>query len=508
MRPVARLQGMNDLSQAAWRRKRDLQDRLVELIGSYGYHWLDTPILEPTELFLRKAGGEMASQMYSFTDAGSNPVSLRPEFTSPIMRHYLEHAGEIDLPSRWQYAGPVFRYEEEGDGRGQFTQLGAELLGSSSVMADVELLSLAARVPSHLGIENCRLEMTDLDLFHSVLDATGVSDRARTFVIASISQLKEGPQAVSAMLERAEHLHVAAPDAPDDYLSQAIAGLDDTQSRKVLQGFLQWSAADQLGQRQPGEVVDRLLRKLRGGDDRATVVRAMELVGELAAIRGEPQAVLAAVRNLVDKAGSNTVALERLEEFLNLVSAEPGISGRLVLNLGLVRGLAYYNGLVFEVTHPDCAAPLGGGGRYDELALALGSPKPLPALGFAFNLEALLALTGDVDANHQATPGPSGGLVLAEDTSSYGHALKVALSLREQGIPAELDVCGLDLKQALAYCSKKGISRVIVVDHDGNQTSHPVGPAVPQACHPDPSAEGEGSSSRGSPGGDPSASSG
>ena len=174
----------------------------------------------------------------------------------------------------------------------------------------------------------------------------------------------------------------------------------------------------------------------------------MELVGELATIRGEPQAALAAVRKLVNKAGSNTVAVERLEEFLDLVSAEPGISGRLVLDLGLVRGLAYYNGLVFEVTHPDCPAPLGGGGRYDELALALGSPKSLPALGFAFNLEALLALTGDYDGNHQATPGPAGDLVLAENTGSYGHALKVVLGLREQGIPTELDVCGRDLEQA------------------------------------------------------------
>lgn len=61
----------------------------MQLIGSYGYRYLETPILESTELFLRKSGGELASRMYSFTDAGSNSVSLRPEFTSPIVRHYL-----------------------------------------------------------------------------------------------------------------------------------------------------------------------------------------------------------------------------------------------------------------------------------------------------------------------------------------------------------------------------------------------------------------------------------
>ena len=85
---VSRLQGMNDLSEDAWRQKLGLQQRLCELLFRYGYRYLETPVLESTELFMRKSGGELASQLYSFTDAGSNSVSLRPEITSPIMRHY------------------------------------------------------------------------------------------------------------------------------------------------------------------------------------------------------------------------------------------------------------------------------------------------------------------------------------------------------------------------------------------------------------------------------------
>ena len=86
---VSRLAGMNDLSEGSLRQKQGLQDRLYKVLGEYGYQLVETPILEPTELFMRKSGGELASQLYSFTDAGSNSVSLRPEFTSPIMRHYL-----------------------------------------------------------------------------------------------------------------------------------------------------------------------------------------------------------------------------------------------------------------------------------------------------------------------------------------------------------------------------------------------------------------------------------
>ena len=108
MKPVTRLRGMYDLPQESSLRKRDLQAKLAELIAGYGYRCLETPILEPTELFLRKAGGELASRMYSFTDTGSNSVSLRPEFTSSIMRHYLEQASVTELPARWLFKVVVF----------------------------------------------------------------------------------------------------------------------------------------------------------------------------------------------------------------------------------------------------------------------------------------------------------------------------------------------------------------------------------------------------------------
>ncbi len=237
---VARLRGMRDLSQESWRTKRNLQDRLVELFGGFGYRTLDTPILEPTDLFLRKSGGELASRIYSFTDPGSNLVSLRPEFTSSIMRHYLEHASVTDLPARWQYAGPVFRYEASSpEASGQFTQIGAELVGAPGVMADAEVLGLAAQVLSRLNVAGWRLELADLDVLNSVLDAVGVSERARTFIISRVPRLRQGRQVIPQLLEEARHLHVTGRGGEDDYLSQAIVGLDDDRARVVLRGLLQ-----------------------------------------------------------------------------------------------------------------------------------------------------------------------------------------------------------------------------------------------------------------------------
>ena len=392
---VARLRGMHDVSQESWRSKRDLQDRLMELIGGFGYRYLETPILEPTDLFLRKSGGELASRIYSFTDPGSNSVSLRPEFTSSIVRHYLEHAAEIELPARWQYAGPVFRYEaSHPEAGGQFTQVGAELVGASSIKADAEVLGLAAQVLSQLGVADWRLELADLDVLNSVLDAVGVSERARTFIIGSVPRLRQGRQVVPGLGEEARRLHLTGQGGEANYLGRAIKGLDDGRARVVLQGLLQWSAADQLGQRNPDEVVARLLRKLRGSDTEDTLRRGLELAGDLAAVRGEPKDALDAAGAVVRAAGADGTAFIRLGELLDLLLSDDAIAGHLALDFGLVRGLAYYNGIVFEARHPSCLESLGGGGRYDGLARALGSEVAVPALGFAYNLEALLALTG------------------------------------------------------------------------------------------------------------------
>ena len=467
---------MQDLSQESWRHKRELQDRLLDFFGSFGYRCLETPILEPTELFLRKSGGELASRMYCFTDAGSNSVSLRPEFTAQIMRHYLEHISEMQLPARWQYSGPVFRYDpSQTDGTGQFTQVGAELLGSAAILADVELLGMAAGVPAQVGITGSRLELADLDVLHSLLDSVGLSERALSFIIGSMPLLRQGRQAVPAAMERARRLNLTGLNATDEnHLGQAVKGLEDEQARRVLQGLLQWSAPGHVGQRDPEEVVDRLLRKVRGTDDESSLRRGLEVASDLAAVCGEPGSAMEAVLTVLRDARADTTPWDRLKEVLDLLLTEPGMAGSVVLDFGLVRGLAYYNGVIFEISHPQWPSGLGGGGRYDGLARALASPEPVPALGFAFNLEALLALTGGPGSRDDPSLVTPGALVLAQDSGSYREALRACQELRQKGIQTELDIGKRGLSEALIYAAANGIPQVVVVHLDGKRTSHQI----------------------------------
>ncbi len=481
-RTVARLTGMNDVSGPERRRREDLQDRLAALLGSYGYRQLETPLLEPTELFLRKSGGELASQLYSFTDPGSNLVSLRPEFTSPILRHHLEHPGATELPARWQYCGPVFRYDGTGliaspsDSRpsssGQFVQIGGEMLGASSLMADAELLGLAGSVLSESGLQGWTLQLTDLDVLDSLLAPVGLSARAREFVVQSVPRLREGHDAVGSLMDEGRHLHLIGEEAGDGYLSLSVQGLDDEQARVVVHGLLRSNGADQLGQRTPEEVVERLLRKIRGTDDETKLRHALELAWELAQVRGRPIDALTGATRVLVNADADESAVRRLEQVYRLLVHQPEISEHFVFDFGLVRSLAYYNGIIFEVTHPDWPLPLGGGGRYDGLARALGADRQLPALGFAYNLDALLALTSSNERLRPAEDGPSGALVVAADGAAQLPALAKAQEIRLQGETAELEVNGRTLEEAKTFAALRGLAKVIMIESGGQATTH------------------------------------
>ncbi len=471
--PVARLRGMPDFTGDALRRREQIQRSITALLGSFGYQGLDTPLLEPTELFLRKSGGELASQLFSFTDPGSRAVSLRPEFTAPAIRHYLENSSQIDLPARWQYCGPVFRFDgaslsspDQLGGNGQFTQIGGELLGSSSVMADVELLELAVSVLSESGLTGWTLRLADLGLLNSLLDPLDLSDRARTFVVQSVPLLGAGPTAIPGLLDSARSLHLFGRPSGDDYLSQAVYGLGDDEARNVLLGVLRSNPLDQLGQRRPEEVVERLLRKIRRPDAEETLRMALEAASELAQVRGRPSDALLEAVAVLNRGGSDTQAPQRLDQTLQLLPDLPDAGGSVVLDLSLVRGLAYYNGIIFEVSHPGWPGAIGGGGRYDGLARDLGGAHRLPALGFAYNLDALEELTRECASISQT--GSERVLVVASSEAARSAALKEARKLRSMGKHAITEVAEREMDEARDFAFRGGFSTMAIVYEDGS----------------------------------------
>ena len=133
----------------------------------YAFQHVEVPVFEATEVFARSIGETtdiVAKEMYTFQDRGGDSVTLRPEFTAGICRAYLSEGWQQFGTLKLATHGPVFRYERPQKGRyRQFHQLDAEIIGTDSPAADVELLVLADKLLRELGIaEGVTLELNTL----------------------------------------------------------------------------------------------------------------------------------------------------------------------------------------------------------------------------------------------------------------------------------------------------------------------------------------------------------
>ena len=148
-------------------RRRELVRLCEEIFGRAGYGYAETPIFESTALFARGVGETtdiVEKEMFSFEDQGGRSLTLRPEGTAGVCRAYVEHGlHKQPQPVRLWYLGPFFRHEAPQAGRyRQFSQVGAEALGSDDPSLDAELILLLAELLERAGARGLRLRIGSL----------------------------------------------------------------------------------------------------------------------------------------------------------------------------------------------------------------------------------------------------------------------------------------------------------------------------------------------------------
>lgn len=159
-----RPRGTRDILPQEAARMRWLEAGCRSLFESYGFEEIRTPTFESTELFLRSIGESseiVSKEMYTFKDKTGRSLSLRPEGTAGVVRAVLQ-AG-LTLPCRLYYILPMFRYERPQKGRyREHYQVGVELFGEASPLADAELIELAVRVARLAGVDPLSLEVNSV----------------------------------------------------------------------------------------------------------------------------------------------------------------------------------------------------------------------------------------------------------------------------------------------------------------------------------------------------------
>jgi histidyl-tRNA synthetase len=156
---------MNDILPPEVSKWHFLEQKARDVLESFSYREVRTPILEYTPLFVRSVGevtDVVEKQMYTFDDRDGRSVSMRPEGTAAAVRAYIERAQwNVEPVTRWYYMGPMFRHERAQRGRlRQFHQVGAEVFGVNEPTVDAEMIAMLAAMLVELGLPASAVQVT------------------------------------------------------------------------------------------------------------------------------------------------------------------------------------------------------------------------------------------------------------------------------------------------------------------------------------------------------------
>lgn len=337
----------------------------------FGFVEYDGPPLESLELYTKKSGDEIVGQLYSFTDKGGREVALRPEMTPTVARMVAARANALRKPVKWFSMPQLFRYERMQRGRlREHFQLNVDIFGESDVGADAEALAVALEIMCELGLNR----------------------GAKPDVLARVSDR----QLLGAWL--------AALGVPENATQIAFAAIDKVD-------------------REPKATFEKRFTDQGLSSDVAHRVYDLVHLDDL-----EQQETQLGIPD--DRVAASSDRMHRYFEALDAL----GVGQWVKLDLRIVRGLAYYTGIVFELFDAEGELrAICGGGRYDTLLSDLtDGDADLPALGFGMGDVVLSEILRERGLMKIDVAGPDFWLA-ADEGASRAALLRAASALREVG---------------------------------------------------------------------------
>jgi histidyl-tRNA synthetase len=234
--------GTFDVLPGDGERRRALALEADRILGDAGYGVVETPIFEHTDLFARGVGETtdiVQKEMFTFEDMGGRSLTLRPEGTAPTVRAYLEHGMQKwPQPVKLRYNGAFFRHEAPQAGRyRQFTQIGAEAIGSDDPSLDAEIIVLLAELLADvnglrlrigsLGMPETRREYSDELRAYLKQHESELSDEVRARIDANpLRAFDSDHRGTQAVMQNAPRLldRIAPDDA--EHFAEVRALLD------------------------------------------------------------------------------------------------------------------------------------------------------------------------------------------------------------------------------------------------------------------------------------------
>lgn len=388
---------MRDFFPEEMRRRLWIEDTWRTVSERAGFAPWDAPILETLELYRRKSGDEIVSQLYSLTTKGGDELAIRPEMTPSLARMIAERQNALPRPVKWYTIGRMCRYERGQRGRlREFWQWNVDMLGVAGPIADAEVISVALDGLEALGLTSADVEvrLNSRALLAGLLAAIGIPEDRHAAVYAVTDKRGKVP----ADTLRAMYGELGLKS--DAY--RALEALMETQSLEEMASFAR--------------------------------SRSLETV--------EP-------------------ALKDLEDLFGYLAAL-GKGAYARCDIGVVRGLAYYTGPVFEIFDKGATLrALCGGGRYDRLMETMGG-QSMPACGFGMGdvvLGELLKELGKAPADTVTLD----VMVIPLSDQDLPTALAVASRLRAAGKRTDYAVKAGSLGKAMKRASELKVREIALV---------------------------------------------
>ena len=320
---------------------------------------IDPPVIQPLDLLLDLSGEAMRERLFVVQGEAGAEACLRPDFTIPVVRHYVDRAQGA---ARYYYQGHAFRIAPAGQEDrhpSEFLQIGLEAFGDET--ADADLAGLAWESAAAGGRSDLRLRIGDVGFFRAFLADIGIPD----LIAARLRRAFTRPRRLKAELARASRPAAsrAAPSAAEIEARWTELGLEAVGGRTAAE------IAARLAARQAEDALPRLS---------AEQVTRIE---DYLSISGSPEA---AFKKLGDMTKGDAFSAE--SRWWSLLIEQLPARGvpvdRITFDAGFGGPFSYYDGLVFEIVSdalgPDAA--VAAGGRYDALLTQL-SGKTVAAAG-------------------------------------------------------------------------------------------------------------------------------
>lgn len=395
--------GFRDYFGAEVTERKSMLDRIAAVYHRYGFDPLETSAVETVEAlgkFLPDVDRPNEG-VFAWQDEDADWLALRYDLTAPLARVAAQYRNDLPSPYRRYAMGPVWRNEKPGPGRfRQFYQCDADTVGSASVAADAEICAMLADALEEVGIPrgDYVVKVNNRKVLNGVMEVAGLAgenkDAERGIVLRAIDKIDRlGPDGVRALLGEGRK------DESGDFTKGA--GLSPDQA-EVVMGFT--SAKRDTGV--------------------ATVARLRELVGG----------------SVIGAEG-----VSELEAIASLLEAQGYGSDRIVLDPGVVRGLGYYTGPVYEAEltfeildekgRKRQFGSVAGGGRYDGLVKRF-TGQDVPATGVSIGVDRLLAALHAKGRVGGEAAGPV--VVTVMDRDRMADYMAMVGELRQAGIRAEV----------------------------------------------------------------------